>query len=71
MNTFQRLKIKQNYDEINEEIIMIDSLNIPEINNKSITNNESHVVENDNKKGVYSWLHVRIIYYIVVYIYFF
>jgi len=65
-------KTKLSYDDINEEIITIDSLNIPEVNNKSVKNNESHnMVENDNKKGVYSWLNVRIIFYIVVYIIFF
>ncbi|KAF0749985.1 Uncharacterized protein FWK35_00027513, partial [Aphis craccivora] len=45
-------KTKLSYDDINEKIITIDNLNIPKINNKSVKNNESHnLVENDNKKA--------------------
>lgn len=45
-------KTKLSYDDIDEEILTI--LNIPEVNNKSIKNNESHMAENDIGKGVYS-----------------
>jgi len=51
-------KTKSSYVDIDEEIITIDSLNIPEVNNKSIKNNESHMVENYSKKGVYSWFYM-------------